>query len=423
MYLILLLVLSCKKSDTLPPDVDLEIPSTPLSTYNYGESIFIRFSANDETQLSKYAVQLVDANRKIVAGTGFVDIDGKEKTISTSLELLDRHLPSDDYSLEIIVEDQDGNRGLAFTTVRYYELPLQREALFVIRHTSSTALIDSLSVTGWALAAALDVDASVTFGGSYHQHLVVGGNASPVCYFLRVPEFLGTGGFTGLNPLGGQYIADIVFDKDRKSYFVSFFDGWIREFSGSGGLKNAFQVSQGFLPHQLFTENGELICELSDLSGQNRLIAKYNIASGTLSDASSVDFNVVEFIKSSGTLYAFGNLANESKVVVVNDDMTYQVQDILVESTEIRDVVMLSDNWIALAHSNGVVLQKIGESAFFPASTNGFSAIDLEYDVTTNTCFALNANNQLTSISPSGNILNTIETGPNATQVVVLLNK
>ena len=120
MYLLILLALSCKKYDTTPPDVNLEIPSSSLITYNYGESIFIRFSASDETELSKYVVQLVDINRRIVAGSGFIDLEGKEKTVTTSLDLVDRHLPSNDYSLEILVEDRDGNRGVAFTTVRYY---------------------------------------------------------------------------------------------------------------------------------------------------------------------------------------------------------------------------------------------------------------------------------------------------------------
>jgi hypothetical protein len=73
MYLALLLVLSCKKPDTTPPDVNLEIPSSSLTAYNYGESIFIRFSASDETELAKYVVQLVDINRRIVVGSGSID--------------------------------------------------------------------------------------------------------------------------------------------------------------------------------------------------------------------------------------------------------------------------------------------------------------------------------------------------------------
>jgi hypothetical protein len=423
MYLLILLALSCKKSDTTPPDVNLEIPSSSLITYNYGESIFIRFSASDETELSKYVVQLVDINRRIVAGSGFIDIDGKEKTVTTSLDLVDRHLPSNDYSLEILVEDRDGNRGVAFTTVRYYELPLAREALFVVRQSSNTIVIDSLSAIGWSMAATLDVDAAVAFGGSYHQHLVVGGNIVPACFFYQVPEFLGIGGFSGQNPLGGQFVSDIVFDVDRKSYFVSFFDGWIREFSGSGGIKNAFQVTPGFEPHKLFVAEGELICELVSPNGQSRVLSKYNISSGTLIEASAILFDVVSFIQTSNNLYAIGNSGLESIVATVFDNMTSQIQDLLVESTPIRDVTELSNGWIALAHANGVVLQKIGDAAFFPGSTNGFSAIDLDYDRSTNTCFALSASNELVRISPTGNIVSTIETGPDAKQVIVLLNK
>jgi hypothetical protein len=423
MYLGLLLVLSCKKPDTTPPDVNLEIPSSSLTAYNYGESIFIRFSASDETELSKYVVQLVDINRRILAGSGFIDLEGKEKTVTTSLDLVDRHLPSDDYSLEILVEDRNGNRGIAFTTVRYYELPLAREALFVVRQSSNTTVIDSLSTTGWMMAAALDVDAAVAFGGSYHQHLVVGGNSVPACFFYQVPELLGIGGFSGQNPLGGQFVSDIVFDFNRKSYFVSFFDGWIREFSGSGGIKNAFQVTPGFEPQKLHVSNGELICELVSPNGQSRVLSKYNISSGTLLDASAISFDVISFVETSNNLYAIGNSGSESKVAAVFENMTSQIQDLLVESTQIRDVAELSNGWVALAHSNGVVLQKLGEAVFFPGSTNSFSAIDLDFDTTTNTCFALSASNQLVSISPTGNIVNTIETGPDAQRVVVLLNK
>ncbi|MBI1267056.1 MAG: hypothetical protein GC193_06445 [Cryomorphaceae bacterium] len=423
MYLALLLVLSCKKSDTTPPDVNLEIPSSALTAYNYGESIFIRFSANDETELSKYVVQLVDATRRIVASSGFNDLDGKEKSVTTSFNLVDRHLPSDDYSLEIIVEDRDGNRGIAFTTVRYYELPLQREALFIVSQTSNTTTIDSLSATGWMMAAALDVDAAVAFGGSYHQHVVVGGNSLPACFFYQVPEFLGVGGFSAQNPLSGQFVSDIVFDFERKSYIVSFFDGWIREFTGSGNIKNAFQVSPGFGPQKLHVADGELVCELVSPNGQSRVLSKYNINSGALLESSAISFDVVSFVQTSSNIYAIGNSGAESKVAVVFENMTNQIQDLLVESTQIFDIAELSNGWVALAHSNGVVLQKLGEAAFFPGSANNFSAIDLEYDTTTNTCFALSANSQLVSISPTGNIVSTIETGPNAQQVIVLLNK
>ena len=158
-------------------------------------------------------------------------------------------------------------------------------------------------------------------------------------------------------------------------------------------------------------------------NGQSHVLSKYNISSGTLIEASAILFDVVSFIQTSNNLYAIGNSGLESIVATVFDNMTSQIQDLLVESTPIRDVTELSNGWIALAHANGVVLQKIGDAAFFPGSTNGFSAIDLDYDRSTNTCFALSASNELVRISPTGNIVSTIETGPDAKQVIVLLNK
>lgn len=422
--LLLLLFAACKKSDNTPPQVDLEIPSTSLTSFNYGESIFIRFSASDDQELAKYAVQLVDNNRKIVAGSNFKALSGTQKTISTSLELTDRHLPSNDYSLEIVVEDQSGNRGLAYSTVRYYELPLAREALLIARDLGNSTIIDSLSAGSWVQAASLDVNASIAFGADYHQLLILGGDLDAVCRFYSLPEFLGTGGFSGQNPLADQFISDIVFDQNRKSYFVSFADGWIREFSSNGGLKSAFQTSFGFLPQKLFVTEGYIICEEAAIGSQTRIVSKYNVASGVLMGSSSIPFDVVAFLETANTMYAFGNQGNESQTAILNADMSNQPADLLIEAGTLYDVEPVSNGWVAFAHQNGIVFQKPGEALFFPASANGFAAIDLDFDPANNVCFALNSSNQLASLSPfGGSILNQVETGNQSKQVIVLMNK
>ncbi len=414
--------------DDLPPKVVITQPTGTLPTYSFEGALGLTFTASDEGGISRWTVRLNDGDGVRRFSTDYFSVaEGTpEITRNFTIDLDHVHWPSGDYSLAVFAVDQAGNEGVAFKEIRYFEAPLKREKLVVLRSTGGNTLaVDTLTSSNTlASAGVINSDYSSSFAGSYHGELLVGGgNASSLRFFER-ESLQETSSFSQPNPLGGDFFRDIVFSKETRSYFVSCFDGLIREFGKNGLLKSSFEVAAGFRPEHIAVSGNKVICTLRSIGGNNYLLASYFRNSGTLAASAPLPAEVAAILNFEDNLIVLGNKSDGTSAAYLVNMITFGVNEVpwLISSTPVRAAIPVSNGFYAVAHDDGVWGHRFGTGQFFSGTGNGVSATHLSYDEAANHIFAVDGNS-LHRISGNNFSLMSTVAAPGAVAVEALMNK
>lgn len=425
---VLVALTACRRDkDRIPPTVVITQPSGTLPTFDYDESLGITFTATDEGGISRWAVRLTDEQGRRRFSTDYFGESGAPMNLQKqfTITLDDLHWPSGEYTLAVFVVDEAGNEGAGFRTVRYNEAPLQRERVYVIRDVGDGLAIDSLTTSGsLAQAAILNDNFSTSFAGSFHGELLLGGASSGNLRFLERTSLIQTGVHNQPNPLGGDFFRDIAYASSTNTYYVSCFDGIIREFGKNGALKSSFQVPANFRPEHIVVVDNQVICTLRSIGGNNYLLASFFRNSGAIAGMQAITHDVAALLPFEDNCLMISNTSQgTSKLFLVNLS-NFAINEIqwLVSSAPVRTAIPLDNGYYAVAHTDGVWGYRFGSNQFFSGGNNGIEATSLSFDRLNNEVFA-SGNGVLYRISATnGNLITSIP-APNVRAVEVMFNK
>lgn len=421
---------ACRQDeDDLPPAVTITAPSGTLPDYNHGDVFYTAFDARDEGGIAQWTVRLSDESGRQRYTNGYQSVGNEPVNFSDDLNFTfeDVKWPSGDYTLGIFVRDAAGNEGAAFKTIRYFEAPLEREAVYVLRESAGQVFVDSLDANSTLLnATSYTGDIGATLANSWDQQLVIGGDETPRVDALLHPALLGGNSYTGQNPLNATFCRDLYWDAASEAVYAAFEDGFIRSFGENMVQQNAVQVTANFRPEQVCVEGDYLIASLRSLAQNQRVIAVFFRTTGALLNTFPVSGDIVAIEPfTNNRVIAFINNDDGSRDVIRIDPeagLTVNTGWLIGDGT-VFDALRLQDNFCATAQDDGVAFYTLGSGGYIAGSTNGVQAIDLSYDPTDGFVYAVDDAN-LYRINPnSGQIIQQWPAGSGVKAVEVLLNK
>ena len=418
---------ACRQDDRIPPQVIILQPSGTIPTYDFGGSIGVTFTASDEGGIERWSVRLTDEQGVRRYSTPYQSIASGTPSfeMNHTIDLSDVHWPSGDYTLAVFAVDEEGNEGAAFKTVRYNEAPLRRERMVIVREISTNSFaLDTLDVNGVLHPAQVIMgDVNAVLGNSYFGEVLIGGNLSPELWFCDRSDLSVQGGFSAQNPLNGAFVRDIVYHAASRRYFVSFFDGFIREFSEQGQLKSSFAVPSGFRPENLAVEGNFVVAALRQIGGNGYLIASFFRNSGILAASNAFPATIAAFLPHNDQLIALANGGGSSSAYLVNlATMTYNAVPWLISDTPVASALPLDNGFSAVAHADGVWLHRFGTGVFQPGSANGVSASQIDYDPVAQHIFAVSGNTLYRISRSTGQVLGSLDVS-GLVDIAVVMNK
>lgn len=423
-----ILLTACRRDkDNIPPTVVITQPSGTLPNYNYDEAIGITFTATDEGGISRWAIRLTDEQGVRRFSTDYFGVAGAPVNLQRqfTITLDDIHWPSGDYTLGVFVVDEAGNEGAAFRKVRYNEAPLKRERVYVIRDTGSGTAVDSLtSSSALVQAAAFGSDFNASFAGSFHGELLVGGATSGTLRFLERTTLIETGTHSQPNPLNGDFYRDIAYAPTTNTYYVSCFDGLVREFGKNGLLKSSFEVPANFRPEHIAVVGNQVVCTLRSIGGNNYLLASFFRNSGALAASQAITHNVAALLPFEDNVLMLANTSNETSTLYLVNQSNFAINEIqwLISSAPIRAAIELENGYYAVAHADGIWGYRFGTGQFFSGGNNGVDVTSLSYDRVNNQIFAAGSGLLHRVSGSNGSLIESIP-ADNVRAVEVMFNK
>lgn len=406
----LLYLSACRQdADRIPPQVLITQPTGTIPSYSFGETLGLTFTASDDSRMISFAIRLTDEQGNIRFSSDYLPLEEGPGSASRSysIPLDNRYWPSGDYSLGVFVVDEADNEGAAFKTVRFFEAPLKRERTLVIREEAGTVFVDSLFQNALIGAGSLAMDFGSSIGSSRHQQVVIGGSEAGLLQWLNLPGMEVEAAWSQQNPLSGDFVRSFAFAADGLTYYAACFDGFIREFKFNGQLLSTLAVPEGFRPELLLVDGNKVLSTLRSIGGNNYLLASFFRNSGSLAASTPLPIEVKAMLPFEGDVLFLGNdNDNLPRIYRANSsDLGYNEMPWLLSTAPLRDAVLLSSGYTAVAHEDGIWLHRFGQGFFFSGTANGVNARQLAYDPVSNRIYAAGMN-ELHQVSGSnGNLL------------------
>lgn len=420
---------ACRRDkDDVPPAVSITSPTGTLPTFGYAGFMYVSFTASDASGIDRWAIRLIDEQGNRRFSTDYFGVADGPGSITQNFTIFfeDIHWPSGEYTLSVFVVDVHGNEGAAFKQVRYNEAPLKRERVVVIRTpTSQTVAIDTLTASGTlAEASVFSGDHRSSAASSFHGELLQGGSSNGVLRFLDRSTMLETGSYSVPNPLGGDFFRDIALDPNRNTYFVSGFDGLVREFGKGGQIKSSFEAAPGFRPEHLVTTPNRIVATLRAIGGNGYLLASFFKNSGALEASVPIGIEVVKLLRYNGNVVVIGNKPDNTPALLLINMANFGVSELpwLISNQRVTTAVEIGNGFYAVAHHDGVWGYRLGTGQFFSGGGNGVNASSLAYDPVSNQLFATDNTNLYVLSGNNGALLNTVGSS-GIRSVEVLMNK
>lgn len=425
-----LLFLACRgDSDEVAPRIVINAPSGNLPSFSYDDAFAVNFTATDAEGVARWQVRLTDEQGVRRFSTDYFTVADAPGLTEQQITVVcdDVHWPSGDYTLAVFAADEAGNEGAAFKTIRYFEAPLEREAVGVLRsNPGATSVMDTLSANGTlALAHTFDGSFSGLLAGSYHAEWLAWSSNSATLLFVEPETFAVTASASFPNPLNAPFFHDVVYESGSKSYFVSCFDGLIREYGESGHLRSTIDVGSNFIPKDLWADDDYVYATLQPVNSSSiSMFARYFRGSGAVNTTTAVAGSNFSILPYDGTVLLIGTQPTGEGVVLLANASTLNTNEMawLSGDAAIRDAILLDNGDYALASAAGVAMYRFGPGQFVPASANGVNALHLAYDPVGNAIYATGSSAVYRINRSNGTITASYPT-TDAVATAVLLNK
>lgn len=429
-FLLTLFMVGCRgETDESPPRITILSPSGNLPSYSYEDAFAVNFTATDNEGVERWQIRLTDESGVRRFSTDYFSVQGAPATTDHQFTIVcdDVHWPSGDYTLAVFAADASGNEGAAFKTIRYFEAPLEREAIAVLRDGPGLSnFIDTLSATGnFSTAYNLQNSYSGILAGSYHGEWLTWSSEVAALLFLSPEDFQLTGISNFPNPLNGNFFHDVVFETSSRSYFASCFDGLIREYGEGGQLRSTINVGPNLIPKDLWADDDHVYATLQATNNTEiTLFARYFRNSGAVNVTTAVSGSNFAILPYDDTVLLIGNNTDGEGSVWLAHPSTLNLSELpwLVGSESIRHAIALDNGDYAVATASGVAVYRFGTGQFIPASANGVNAHHLAYDPVDNRILATESDAVHFINRSNGALVNSYATS-DAVAAAVLLNK
>jgi hypothetical protein len=146
-FLFFLLVFSaCREKDSVAPDVTILQPQDG-AVFSVFDTVFVSFTAVDETGLTSVSVRLVNANFIPIGASINVNINASTNVGAAELVIDDKLTETGEYYVLVIANDGT-NEKRKFRKIRIYGLPKERRAVYFSSTngggTDAVSRVDSL---------------------------------------------------------------------------------------------------------------------------------------------------------------------------------------------------------------------------------------------------------------------------------------
>jgi hypothetical protein len=206
------------------------------------------------------------------------------------------------------------------------------------------------------------------------------------------PETFAVTGSAGFpNPLNAPFFHDVVYESGSKSYFVSCFDGLIREYGNGGQLRSTVSTGANFIPKDLWADDDYVYATLQPVNSSSiSLFARYFRGSGAVNLTTAIAGSQFSIVPYDGTVLLIGTTPSGEGVVYLANPSTLNLSELpwLAGDAAIRHAIQLDNGDYALATSTGVAVYRFGTGQFISSSANGVNAMHLAYDPVANVIYA-----------------------------------
>lgn len=402
-FLVLLTVLfsSCRKKDTDPPTVQILQPSEN-SSFNVFDTITVRFSVHDETELTSVTIKLLNLDQIPVLNSIEADVPGNGFEASAQLVIDDKLLETADYYVTVIARDGT-NEKRSFRKARVNALPKQRRGIYCSTAAGQIWKIDSLfqSSTLYLLPGHDILRMSVN---SLSDRLTVAGNFS-----TRIANYdLKTGSMVWSDEV--FQVAQTPRYRDLVGHgndvYAALFDREIRSY-GLGGSLTFNQQTGDYRPELIYVDDNFLVIEMELVGANDHFIFVYQASTKALLWQMDIPMDVKAICPfDSDEVMLFGNEGGDAKVLLYNmaDNGYWEPRQLPVG--EILTACELETKHYAISHADGLYAYTYSPN-YLNLIRNGTIYQDVNYDVDNGVIIGA-TQNVMEEMTMNGNVLNTI---------------
>lgn len=369
---LLIVVFSCKKKDTTPPDIKIKSPAA-LSQYNVGESFQVLIHASDNKDLQYIKLSITDKNLNDVTEVWPIAVNSNPTDISKYIAADDIHLPTGTYYIHASAFDGT-NTGSDYVQITLQAIPLQLQDVYVVETNSGTSSIYKVNNSSTTMVSGFSGTYSGGGANSYNQYLTLGANGSGGVYGYDPVYDIQTWKVNEAQTLF-PYTIRCKEDQFSHEMYWSHGSGEVKSYSNSGSVKTSFVTQTGLFPEDLLiTSNYVLVEEVGGNS--THTLNVYNKGSGAFVQSYSVNGDIVGMeLKSSDDVYMVVNESGTTAIYVYTISSNSAWQPVANQTGTPTDLAIVDPGEILISTTSNLYDYTYQNSNILSLAAGNFSTV------------------------------------------------
>lgn len=396
---------SCTEKDNEAPIVSILAPLSE-SVYSVFDTVTVRVSVVDETELVSVSAKLVNADFIPVGVSKNIAINTDTNQGFTELVINDKVLDTGFYYVLVIANDGT-NEQREYQRITIFGLPKERKAIYF----SSTNGLGADNISR--------VDSLFQYSSIWLQS---NQDIGKICVNSLKDRLTLMGRFsTGINSynlsFGSLVWSDDVFLSAQTArytdlicaandVYTSTYDREIRAYSVSGALQMNLQTGN-YRPETLFAEENYLLVEMELIGDDDHFVFVYNRETKSLLWQLDVPMDIISICHLQGDeVLLFGVEDGSAKVLHYDIGSNAFWQPRLLPVGKLFSAVKMEGQMFAIAHENGLYTYTYSPN-YLNLIKGGTIYGNIVFDIDNGVIVGANQN-VLEEITPTGQLLNTV---------------
>ena len=412
---IFLLFFSCKKEDSLPPELSVSAPLS-MSSFDVLDNILVSGSASDESSIEWVEIKLLNGNLGSASAPIVLTTNELNFEFSASLFVDDIHLSSGNYFIKVSVYDGK-NTTSNFVEISLSAVPLVLKNTFIVSASSNSFNLYEVSGNSTILKESFNGVFESGTSNSYHQYLFFGSSLSGYGYD---PDFSYIPWEIPVNFSFYNYFNRTIYSEEDRLHFISHGSGEVRAYDRIGNGVYALFLNAGEYPEDLLVFNQKVFLEVFKSSFERELVVYFK-NSGLEICRLSIDKDIAAILpKSSQELYVLTESNGNCELFIYSILNNSFGLPRALPSGQIHDVVAINDNEIIIAHQSGLLRYTYNNNSLVPIVTQQFNKV--KYDFLNNLLLA-SKDNELRYYSNLGNLVGVVTSAEDIADFYLYYNK
>lgn len=369
---IVILIFSCKKEDTTPPEVTITTPVS-LTQFNVKETFKVEVQASDNNKLQYVKISITDNHLNDVTESWGVTVSENPVNVVKYIVADDIHLPTGTYYIHASAFDGT-NIGSDYVQIKLQAIPLQLQDVYVVESNSGTTNLFKVSNSSTTMVTGFNGSYSGGGANSYNQYLTLGAN--------------GNGGIYGYNPeydiLTWQAVESQTLypyairckeDQFTHEMYWSQGTGEVKSYSKSGSIKSSFIIQTGFFPEDLLISSDHVLVEEVG-ANSSRTLNVYNKGSGTFVQSFSVSGDIVGMaLRSADEVYMIVNESGATAIYVYSISSNSAWQPVANQNGTPTDLAQIDAGELLISTSSNLYSYTYQNSNILSLSAGNYSTV------------------------------------------------